>query len=355
LQHQKIKFKKIEKFHETSLNLFSCILYIKKKLKKIDKMRMRDKLCLYAATLTLTSFSAFCLSRGITSNNYEQPEQTYHSYCELVYNPPSTIQQNEMSYESVSDNNDILSLIQRHEISKPAIINYPIVAVLDTGLNKYDKELLGKVKGEKNFTDSPTADDISEHGNYIARIIIEADNDYSDFYGLECGCRLLNVKVTNSVVISDTNNIVKGIIWATDNGANVINMSLHSHSSQELKDAVYYAWAHGVVLVASAGTSNDHKLDYPADYPNCISVACADTDGKIPKWSIDSHWDVLGPESKSFTSPNIKMSGPSVATAKFSALAATLFKIEVDKNDDGFVNDEIKKEIEQYHKFEPGK
>jgi thermitase len=307
---------------------------------------MKYKLCLGAATLALTSLGIFGLDCKPKENYYVQPP---------------TIQQDVVSYESISSDNETPSLIQHPEISKPAIVNdYTTVAVVDTGINKDDIELIGKVIGEKNFTDSPTTNDTVGHGTYIAKIIVEAENDYSKLYGLKCDCRLMNVKVTDSVVFLDGKKIAQGIIWATDNGANVINVSLYySEPCQEMKDAVNYAWNHGVLLVASAGDFTKGKFMYPANYSdnysNCISVASAYTDGSIAEWSINSHWDVLAPGTKIFTLSNNqkrRMIGSSVSTAYFSGLADFLFKTEVDTNGNGRINDEIIKKIKQIYRFE---
>ena len=63
-------------------------------------------------------------------------------------------------------------------------------------------------------------------------------------------------------------------------GAKVISMSLGGGASTTLKNAVATAWengsATGSVLIAAAGNDGDATLNYPAAYPQVVSVAATD-------------------------------------------------------------------------------
>jgi subtilisin family serine protease len=80
--------------------------------------------------------------------------------------------------------------------------------------------------------------------------------------------KLMPVKAFSANGTSVLSNVVNGIYWAVDHGANVISMSFSStQSSTELKKAIDYANSHGVILVASVG--NDGKQNpsvFPAGY-----------------------------------------------------------------------------------------
>jgi len=70
------------------------------------------------------------------------------------------------------------------------------------------------------------------------------------------------------------------VIWATDHGARVINMSLGLPSgSRSIAAAVSYAVSHNVVVVASSGNENSSTPDYPAAYPGVLSVGAVDETG----------------------------------------------------------------------------
>src|SRR5207247_11315689 len=66
---------------------------------------------------------------------------------------------------------------------------------------------------------------------------------------------------------SDTLTIAKAIIWAVDNGAQVINMSFGTEdTSKVMRKAIIYALDHSVTLVASAGNNNTSVAQWPAPY-----------------------------------------------------------------------------------------
>jgi subtilisin family serine protease len=79
--------------------------------------------------------------------------------------------------------------------------------------------------------------------------------------------KIMPVKVFTGTGTSSLSNIVRGIYWAVDHGADVISMSFSSTgSSQELQSAIEYAHSKGVILVAAAGNDGEQTMVYPAGY-----------------------------------------------------------------------------------------
>jgi len=230
--------------------------------------------------------------------------------------------------------------------------NNVVIAVLDTGIDKEQEDLVGKVIAEVNFTDSPTTDDIYGHGTHIAGIIAAWTGSGTGVAGLAHDCRLMNVKVADDQGRFDSSVAAKGVKWAVDHGARVINMSLVStEPSPSLEEAINYAWNKGVVVVAAAGNLVGTKIVYPAYYSNCIAVAATDSNDYVVSWSSQGDWvDVAAPGVDIYsTLPGNKYgckSGTSMAAAHVSGLAGLLFAVESDKNHDGFVNDEVRAAIE---------
>jgi thermitase len=63
--------------------------------------------------------------------------------------------------------------------------------------------------------------------------------------------------------------VANAIIYAVDNGARVINLSLGAAAgTATLQNAADYAWSHNVLVVAAAGNNGNNTLLYPAAYPN---------------------------------------------------------------------------------------
>ena len=86
---------------------------------------------------------------------------------------------------------------------------------------------------------------------------------------------IIPVQVLDSTGSGSFADVALGILWATDHGARVISLSLTgADGSSGLQDAVNYALAHNVVVVAAAGNNyqQDNSPQYPASYSGVISV-----------------------------------------------------------------------------------
>lgn len=90
---------------------------------------------------------------------------------------------------------------------------------------------------------------------------------------------------------STTFDILRAIYYATDNGADVINMSFSVPlANSELQRALDYATARGVVAIASAGNTGNRVIVYPAAFPNVIGVASTtnqDTRSGFSNYGVD--------------------------------------------------------------------
>jgi thermitase len=216
-----------------------------------------------------------------------------------------------------------------------------IVAVLDTGINKDNRDLSDRVVAEVNFSNSPTSDDLYGHGTHMAGTIA----------AIAPGCRLMNVKVADDTGKCEPSVVAAGIIWAVDHGAKVINLSLAMGSSPDLEAAVNYAWSRGAVLVAAAGNKGTSKPSYPAYYENCLAVAGTNENNSLALLSSYGDWvDVAAPGFNIYSElPGNQYgykTGTSSAGAHVSAVAALVFSVAEDANGNGAVNDEVRWAIE---------
>jgi thermitase len=216
-----------------------------------------------------------------------------------------------------------------------------IVAVLDTGINKDNQDLAGMVVTEVNFTDSPTSDDVYGHGTHMAGTIAAIAPE----------CRLMNVKVADDMGKCQPSVVARGIVWAVDHGAKVINLSLAMVGSRDLEEAVNYAWSRGAILIAAAGNKGTSDPSYPAYYDNCLAVAGTNENNSLALLSSHGDWvDVSAPGFNIYSelprNQHGYKTGTSAAGAHVSGVAALVFSIAEDTNGNGTVNDEVRWAIE---------
>jgi thermitase len=226
------------------------------------------------------------------------------------------------------------------------------IAILDTGVDQDHPDLADKIVSNVNLTSSPTADDIRGHGTHVAGIAAATTNNGVGVAGLGYTSTIMNVKVLGDGGAGTYSALVSGIIWAADNGAEIINMSLGGSSySTTLENAVNYAWSKGVVVVAAAGNAGSSTPCYPAAHPNCIAVAATDGWDALASFSNYGNWvDVAAPGVGIYATLKDSgygyKSGTSMASPHVAGLAGLVFTTVSDTNGDGRLNDEVRSRIE---------
>jgi thermitase len=226
-----------------------------------------------------------------------------------------------------------------------------VVAILDTGIDAHHEDIDGRVIGEVNFTDSETTKDVYGHGTFIAGIIAANSNE-TGITGIAPDVKLLNVKVADDRGRCNIDDVVKGILWATDNGADIINISIEIKDlSPELKAAVDYAWGRGILIVAAAGNNGNKYATYPAICDNVLSVAAIKADDSLcPLSNHDEYVDLAAPGYQLYSpvpgNGYDYNSGTSFSAAIVSGIAALIYSVADDINNNGQLNDEVMALIE---------
>ncbi|MBP3951187.1 S8 family peptidase [Bacillus suaedae] len=206
-----------------------------------------------------------------------------------------------------------------------------VIAVLDTGVDPNHLDLKGKlVHGYNAFDDSLDFTDQHGHGTHVAGIAAALTNNVTGIAGVSAQSRILPVKVLNENGEGSSYEVAKGIYWAVQHGADVINMSLGDyHSSDILYDAIRYAYEEDVVLIAASGNDNVADPMYPSNYKEVLTVSAVnDARNRAFFSNFGNHVDVAAPGEhipSLFPDNNyVVMSGTSMAAPHVAGLAGLI-------------------------------
>ncbi len=179
-----------------------------------------------------------------------------------------------------------------------------VIAVLDTGVQLNHPDLAGRIVAGHDFVnDDASAADDNGHGTWVSGIVAANANDGYGVAGISWTDRVMPIKVMNREGTGSTADLMAGIRWAADHGADVINMSVGGFPySGLMQDAVNYAWGKGVVLVGAAGNNRRDETYYPASFDNVVSVSATQPQDEFSNWSsYGSRVDVSAPGASVLT------------------------------------------------------
>lgn len=205
------------------------------------------------------------------------------------------------------------------------------IGVIDTGVDFSHPDLQNSVTRGINLINRGTLPyDDNGHGTHISGTIAAA-NSTNGMIGVAPRSTVYPVKAfdyNGSAFVSD---IVMGIDWCVRTGVDIINMSFGMQTrSRTLLEVVTKAHQSGVIIVASSGNDGKRRsVDYPARYPQTISVGATDRNRKIPSFSNRGQYvDIYAPGDKIVSAwlhgKYHEMSGTSMATSHVSGTIALL-------------------------------
>jgi subtilisin family serine protease len=190
------------------------------------------------------------------------------------------------------------------------------VAVIDSGVNPNVSDLAGSVRAGPDYTGistRPSNPNWGVHGTWMASLIVghgHAPGGDSGVIGIAPRSTILSIRVipdrsdphygrySRELEPAIQDSLARGIDYAVRHGAKVISMSIgYSAPNGAVRQALQQAFAHGVVVVASAGnsgapagtsTGGQAPASFPADYPGVISVGAVNTAGAVAVFSSDN-------------------------------------------------------------------
>jgi thermitase len=209
-----------------------------------------------------------------------------------------------------------------------------VIAVIDTGVDLHHPDLRRRLTDGYNVIENNDfPDDDNGHGTHVAGIIASETNNKEGVAGITWYNKIMPIKALGAEGYGTSFDVAKGIIWAVDHKADVINLSLGNYQpSSLLEEAIDYAYDHNVVLIAAAGNENTSQPSFPAAYPQVLSVAAVDYAGqRAPFSNYGDYIDVAAPgvqiASTFFNQQYAALSGTSMASPHVTGLAGLLLSV----------------------------
>lgn len=204
------------------------------------------------------------------------------------------------------------------------------VGVLDTGIALEHPDLRPAILEARDFTRSPSAAyDAQGHGTHVSGIIAARRNAHG-IVGVAPETKIITAKVLNDDGAGASQDIVAGIHWAMEAGADILSMSLgSSEPDEEIHQALLLAISKGVFVITAAGNEGPEldTVGYPAGFPEMVAVGSIDRRKRLSQFSSRGRQvDVVAPgdEITSCYPPRgyAVLSGTSMATPFVSGVVA---------------------------------
>ena len=214
----------------------------------------------------------------------------------------------------------------------------PTIAMIDTGIDTTHADLAAKID-TANSTCFGTLtlcflngyEDDNGHGSHTSGTAAALTNNGIGVAGVAINAKVMAIKVCDLIGSCNLSAVASGINWARTHGAKVVSMSIGgTGGSTTLQTAVQQAWNAGMVLVASAGNDGNATLNFPAAYPQVISVAATDSnDARASFSNANADVEVAAPGVNVLSTYTgggyTELSGTSMSAPHVSGLAALLF------------------------------
>jgi thermitase len=211
------------------------------------------------------------------------------------------------------------------EIYKPK--GEVILAIIDSGVDASHPDLTDAMardpSGILGFDSLKRqrgdASDDYYHGTHCAGVAAARANNALGIAGVAgvatevgTGVKIMPVKVLDAKGRGSSYSISEGIVWAADNGARVLSLSLGAPLyAVSLARAVSYAQAKGCLVIAAAGNQGVATPSYPAGLPGVIAVGATDSVDELASFSNFGPWVTVTAPGVQILSTTPTGTGPS--------------------------------------------
>ncbi|MGA1407391.1 MAG: S8 family serine peptidase [Ilumatobacteraceae bacterium] len=209
------------------------------------------------------------------------------------------------------------------------------VAIVDSGSGPHP-DLDANVDvglGISGGVESPDYADVDNegHGTHVSGIVAALADNSLGIAGVAPAARILPIRVLDSNGSGDSRDVARGIRYAADRGARVINLSLGGvFESPVVTQAIDYATSKGALVIAAAGNGGSlSSPKWPANYDGTIAVTAIDPDDQSPAFAQRGDYiDISAPGVRIVSTAQGEyntQSGTSMSAAFVSGAAALLF------------------------------
>ena len=222
----------------------------------------------------------------------------------------------------------------------------PVVAVIDSGFASHE-DLPEPYVGYSTASSLAWGNDKANHGTGVAGVLSAIGDNGIGSAGINWNANIMAVKVDDAAGAITVGNLAKAVIWAADNGAKVINLSLGmATDSATLRLAIDYAYQKDIAMFAATGNDGKNAVSYPARYDKVMGVGSS-TNGtsKVASSNYGPGVDVVAVGSfytTSATGGYASLAGTSFASPQAAGLASLMLAINPSLS-----NDEIYELIKQ--------
>lgn len=223
------------------------------------------------------------------------------------------------------------------DLTHPDLINKLWHNAAEIPANSLDDDgngYIDDVRGWNFVNNTNTPQSSSTHGSHVAGLAAAETNNTEGVAGVNWQARILPLRALADNNTGTITNTAAAIIYAADNGARVINLSLGTaEPSNTLAAAVTYAQSQGCLLIASTGNDGLPGVEYPAALPGVLAVGASTlTDGRWSMSNYGAEIDLVAPGENVFSTARnggyAELSGTSMSTAYVSGVAALVWAMK---------------------------